>query len=125
MAMFGKRSTEIRRGTKVIAVQSLGKIPEGTVGVVKLIDGFKWLRYWVAWETGDWTGSVDAGAVVAADRYEEYKQEQAEKVNRPQASAAAATGPSGDAEAQGAGGVPEHLLERSRQARARKAAQSA
>jgi hypothetical protein len=121
---------ELRRGDKVIAVTPIGAIPEGTRGVIKVVDGFKWTRYWVAWETGEWMGSVDAGAVVAVDRYEEYKQEQAAAASRaaaPAAAVAAAGGgaATGDTPAGSTSGIPEHLLERSRLARERKAAQSA
>jgi hypothetical protein len=130
--VFGKRSAGVRRGSKVTAVEPVGTIPEGTTGVVKLIDGFGWIRYWVAWSTGEWTGSVDATAVVASDRYEDYKREQAEAAERTNnAPAAAATAVNGDVASAGGGGgggdgrVPEHLLERSRQARARKATPSA
>jgi hypothetical protein len=123
---FRKASSEIRRGTKVIAVTQLGKIPEGTVGTIKLIDGFGWIRYWVSWETGEWMGSVDAGDVVAANRYEEYKREQLEKATRAaSAPVVVAAATSAAAAPDGGGGdsrVPEHLLERSR---ARRAALSA
>jgi len=112
-------------------VEALGAVPEGTRGVVKLVDGFRWTRYWVAWSTGEWMGSIDGASIVAADRYEDYQRERAEAadraVNAPVAVAAAPAG--GDAEPAAAGGaggrVPEHLLERSRQARARVAQRSA
>jgi hypothetical protein len=126
------KSRELRRGDKVIAVEPIGVIPEGTRGVIKVIDGLAWTRYWVAWETGEWMGTVDAASVVAANRYEDYKREQAEAVERAKQPPAAVSPAAGGAEAAGtktagagAGGIPEHLLERSRLARERKAAQSA
>lgn len=128
--MARKRSDDsgLRPGDRVIAVEAIGKIPEGTGGVVKLVNGFKWTRYWVAWDTGDWMGSVDGAAVVAARRYEQYKRERSEAAQRPApepAEASANGGSAAGATAAKAGGgsaIPEHLLERSRQARARKAA---
>jgi hypothetical protein len=129
--LFGKRTGgAIRRGSKVVAVEPIGTIAEGTTGVVKLIDGFEWIRYWVAWTTGEWTGSVDSSAVVAVDRYDDYKRERAEVAERAKLAPAVAPASAASTDAGGGGGaegarVPEHLLERSRQARARAAAKSA
>ena len=118
----------LRVGDIVVAVEPVGAIPEGTRGRIKVVDGFEWIRYWVAWDTGEWTGSVDSSSVVAESRLEQYKADQAAAAERAAAKAAAPAPTDGDGTAgDGAGtsGVPEHLLERSRQARARKAAQAA
>jgi len=124
----------LRVGDKVVAVKPVGAIPEGTRGRIKVADGFGWIRYWVAWETGEWTGSVDAGSVVAADRLESYRAAQAAAAARAAAPAPPTGAPSGGeaaggSEGGGGGGsdgrVPEHLLERARLARERKAAQAA
>jgi len=130
--MARRRSgTALRPGSKVVAVESLGDIPEGTKGVVKLVDGFRWTRYWVAWATGEWLGSIDGSSIVAADRYEDYKRERAEAAERAISApaAVAAIGPADATEGPASGGagsrVPEHLLERSRQARARAEQRSA
>jgi hypothetical protein len=115
---FRRSSTELRRGSKVIAVKALGRVPEGTRGVIQLVNGFKWTRYWVRWDDGEWTGSVDAGAVVAANAYEAYKKAAATRTTTTKAVTVAAAAPT----ATGGSGIPEHLLERSRLARERKAA---
>jgi len=120
----------LRVGDRVVAVQPVGAIPVGTRGRIKLVDGFGWTRYWVAWETGEWIGSVDAHAVVAVDRLAQYHADRAAAETRAalvtagggDAPAAVADGGPGDG---GGGRVPEHLLERARQARERKAAQAA
>jgi hypothetical protein len=137
---FRRRTDQSPRvGDWVVAVEPVGDIPEGTRGRIKVVDGFGWVRYWVAWDTGEWTGSVDSASVVRTDRLEQWRAEQ----EAAQAAAAArasgggtGAGPgAGSAEgdqdggaeggAPGDGRVPEHLLERSRQARARRAAQTA
>jgi hypothetical protein len=118
---FRRTRSELGRGDKVIAVKAIGRVPEGTAGVIQLVDGFKWTRYWVRWNDGEWTGSVDNGAVVAAKRYDDYKREQAEAATRAPV-AKALTTEAAPAKAGGGSGVPEHLLERSRLARERKAA---
>jgi len=87
----------------------------------------------VAWETGEWTGSIDAASVVRADRLEQWRADReaaaamATASVRPGAAVAggdsdAGGGGAAGSEGAGGGGVPEHLLERARQARARKAA---
>jgi len=117
----------LRVGDIVVAVEPVGAIPEGTRGRIKVVDGFEWIRYWVAWDTGEWTGSVDNSAVVAESRLEQYKADRAAAAERAAVKAAAPVAVEADAAGNGgwASGVPEHLLERSRQARARKAAQAA
>jgi hypothetical protein len=114
-----RKSTALRRGDKVIAVRPVGRVPEGTTGVIQVIDGFNWTRYWVLWSTGEWTGSVYAGSVVAVGRYEAYKREQIEAADRAVTSTAAAPVAAVTPADGGGSGIPEHLLERSRQARAR------
>jgi len=123
MARKSRDRTVLRKGQRVIATEGIGRVPEGSLGVVKLVNGFEWIRYWVAWDTGDWIGSIDGSAIVAADRYEEYKREKAEALLRPAAAPASAVAATDDAPSgTGTGGVPEHLLARSR---ARRAALSA
>jgi len=132
---FRRRSGDSPRvGDWVIAVEPIGDIPEGTKGRVKVVDGFGWVRYWVAWETGAWMGSVDSSSVVRADRLEQWRSDReaaqvpaAAHAERAAVTSAAGTNGGGDGgeAAPGGGRVPEHLLERSRQARARKAAQTA
>ncbi len=133
---FRRRTDDSPRvGDWVVAVEPVGDIPEGTRGRIKVVDGFGWVRYWVAWETGEWTGSVDSASVVRTDHLEQWRAEREAAQAAAQATqAASASGPAdgngdGGAGAAGAapggGRVPEHLLERSRQARARKADQAA
>jgi hypothetical protein len=114
---------DLRVGDTIVAVEPVGDIPEGTRGRIKVIDGFEWIRYWVAWDTGEWTGSVDGAAVVAEDRVAQYQVDRAAAAERAAARAAAPAPTDGAAADDGGStsGVPEHLLERSRQARARKA----
>jgi len=138
--LFRRRSGDsVLVGDRVVAVEPIGDIPEGALGQVKVIDGFGWVRYWVAWDTGEWTGSVDSASVVRVDRLEQWRAEREQaRAAASQAAARATSAPSGgdggdggDSDGAAAGGtpgagrVPDHLLERSRQARARKAAQAA
>jgi hypothetical protein len=68
----------MRRGDRVVAVETMGAISKGTRGVVQTVAGFSWIRYWVAWETGPWTGSVDGKKVVREGEYADYERRLAE-----------------------------------------------
>jgi hypothetical protein len=117
-----KDTDELRRRDPVIAVVPIKDIPEGMAGVVKMVVGQAWTRYLVEWENGEWTGTVDGSKIVRADRLETYHRRQAEaalQAERQAAAPQAIAAASGDSGGGGGGRVPEHLLERSRQARAR------
>jgi hypothetical protein len=112
---------EIRPRDRVVAVQPVKDIAEGSQGVVKMVVGQTWVRYLVEWDNGEWIGTIDGSKIVRAERLDEYRRRQAQaaaeaerKAAEPAPVAAAATEGGG-----GGGRVPEHLLERSRQARAR------
>ncbi|GAC1321137.1 MAG: hypothetical protein NVSMB12_21170 [Acidimicrobiales bacterium] len=130
--MARKRDTdELRPRDRVIAVRPVGNLPEGTLGEVKMVVGQAWTRYWVAFDGGAWVNGVDASQIVRFDRFDKWKQEQeaaaARAANHSAApSATAVAGESADsADSASASGIPAHLLERSRQARARKEAAAA
>jgi len=130
MARKQVETEQLSPGERVIAVAPIGRVPEGTHGVVKLTDGLTWIRYWVSWENGIWMGSIDGSKLVREGRYEQYKEAQAEAEARAASGAATPVAPTADGAEAGpttessvpASRVPEHLLERSRQARARKGA---
>lgn len=128
--MARKQDTdELRPRDRVIAVRPVGTIPEGARGTVKLIVGQAWTRYWVAFDDGAWVNGVDPGQIVREDRYDRWKQEQeaaaARAADRSTAPKAAAAAPAADTDGGSSSGIPAHLLERSRQARARKEAAAA
>lgn len=119
---------ELRPRDRVIAVRSVGTIPEGSRGTVKLIVGQAWTRYWVAFDDGAWVNGVDPGQIVREDRYDRWKQDQEAAAARAAdrgAAPEAAAAPAGDTDGGSPSGIPAHLLERSRQARARKEAAAA
>lgn len=121
-------SAELRPRDRVVAVRPVGTIPEGSTGVVKLIVGQAWTRYWVAFDSGEWVNGVDSAQIVRTDRLDAWKQEQAQAAARAATAVAdaPATSDAVPAASEGsASGIPAHLLERSRQARARKEAAAA
>jgi hypothetical protein len=119
--MLGRRANtdELRRGDRVIAVDNLKEIPEGSLGTVKMVVGQAWVRYLVKWDTGDWMGTVPGDKVVRQDRLELYRARRAAEAERAATAAAATPTEAAAASEEGGGRVPEHLLARSRSARAR------
>lgn len=116
-------------GDRVILTIDDRGVPEGTSGRVKVADGITWFRYWVEFDNGTWLGSITESKLVRAKHWEEFKRRRAEEALRPkveEAPATAAVEPgAGDGAAAATGPaskVPAHLLERSRRARERKAA---
>jgi hypothetical protein len=117
-------------GDRVVATQDLRGVPEGTKGKVKVADGLTWLRYWVDFENGVWLGTVSQAHLVRVKDWEEFKrlrEEERLRPKEPEKPAVAAETASDGGGAPGTGAVskvPAHLLERSKQARERKAAGS-
>ena len=138
---MAKTSTiPFKKGSRVIATEDLRDVPEGTQGRVRVIDGLgPWIRCWVQFDNGVWLGSVGVDQLVIAKDWDAFKVRRAEEAEAaarrkeeeasapPAAAAAGAAATGGDgggapAASEAASKVPAHLLERSRQARERKAA---
>ena len=116
------RTSPIRRHQKVVATVDLPGVPEGTLGKVRVANGFAWYRYWVDFENGVELGHVDHGNLVRAGDWVRFQVERAEaslqvseEVDDPDGD----DGDNGDETAEDRFGVPEYILERSRAARAR------
>ncbi len=52
------RTLPIKRYKKVVATVGLPGVPEGTVGKVRVANGFAWYRYWVDFDNGVRMGQV-------------------------------------------------------------------
>ena len=113
--------TPFRKGDKVTATVTLPRVPEGTSGVVKLVNGLTWTRYWVFFDNGTDLGSIDQTALVRTKQWADYQLQRTEKATAVVAPAAAASAAANGA-AEGASAatgsrVPEHLLERAKKRR--------
>ncbi len=112
------REQTFDRHTKVVANIDLPGLPIGTPGKVIAVSGLTWMRYHVLFENGVSRGSLDSRHIVRPEDFVPL-DERVEEV------AAAAEGPAaedGDAavdDGGSKGGVPAHLLERSKNARER------
>lgn len=119
--------TTYKRNDKVVAARAMPGIPEGTRGVVKMVAGFDWIRYWVFFENGVSRGSIDGSKLAPADRWEEIKAQREAAGDEPAGGGEAGPAPDGgggDAPAAAGGGylwngvlVPQHLLDRSKKRR--------
>ena len=121
MATALDRTSPIRRHQKVVATVDLPGVPEGTLGKVRVANGFAWYRYWVDFENGVELGHVDHGNLVRAGDWVRFQVERAEaslqvseEVDDPDGD----NDDNGDEAAENRFGVPEYILERSRVARA-------
>jgi len=118
----------LKIGTKVTATRDVNGVAEGATGVVEVVNGITWSRYWVKWDDGRWQGTVSGGDLVRSKDWEDFKRRRAEEAARPKVEVAAPTAAASDGSdaAPAAGGaasrVPAHLLERSKRARERRAA---
>lgn len=114
--------TPFRKGDKVTATVTLPRVPEGTSGVVKLVNGLTWTRYWVFFDNGTDLGSIDQTALVRTKQWADYQLQRTEKAAAAVVAPAAAANAAAKGAAEGASAatesrVPEHLLERAKKRR--------
>ena len=118
------RTLPIKRYKKVVATVELPGVPEGTVGKVRVANGFAWYRYWVDFDNGVRMGQVSHDNLCHEDDWGRYQFDRAEAERRaleaPEDSVDVAGSDEGAAGAVGNQfGVPDHLIQRSRDARTR------
>jgi len=122
---------ELKRKSKVRAFTPLPGVPEGTTGIVTLVNGWDpWIRYRVLWQNGVDLGAINREHLVPAKQYEEMVEKRRRAIesgafDQAEVAGEAAAEDSGTAAASGEGAtvngvaIPAHLLERSRAARQR------
>jgi len=124
MAKTKTSDSNLRKGAKVVATTELRDVPEGTKGRVTIVNGVRWIRYWVRFDNGVTLGSIDRSALATPS-------ELLNGTGPATASAAADDGAgAAEADAADAGGkatpsgtmVPQKLLDRAAAARIRLAA---
>ena len=124
MKPLATRTLPIKRFRKVVATVDLPGVPEGTIGKVRVANGFTWYRYWVDFENGVRMGQVSHDHLCHEGDWSRFQLDRAEAERRalealkaPEASGEG-DGPI-EVAAENRFGVPEHLLQRSRDARTR------
>ncbi|MFP5370646.1 MAG: hypothetical protein ACLGI3_07840 [Actinomycetes bacterium] len=113
---------QLKRRDRVVSLVDLRGVPRGTPGRVTLLSGLTWIRYFVDFDNGVAMAGLDRSQLATPAEWREWK-------DRPAGAPAAAVEKPAAAEASAAagesvGGIPAHLLERSRQARERLAAKA-
>ena len=118
------RTLPIKRFRKVVATVDLPGVPEGTIGKVRVANGFTWYRYWVDFDNGVRMGQVSHEHLCHEGDWGRFQLDRTESERRA-LEALEAPGISGEGDGPvevAAGnrfGVPEHLLQRSSDARTR------
>ena len=118
------RTLPIKRYKKVVATVELPGVPEGTVGKVRVANGFAWYRYWVDFDNGVRMGQVSHDNLCHQDDWGRFQFDRAETERRAlETPEDSVDSDEGDEGAEGAVGnqfgVPEHLIQRSLDARKR------
>ena len=118
------RTLPIKRYKKVVATVGLPGVPEGTVGKVRVANGFAWYRYWVDFDNGVRMGQVSHEHLCHEEDWGRFQCDRTEAERRAlEAPEDSVDADGGDEGAEGAVGnqfgVPEHLIQRSRDARTR------
>ena len=117
------RPVDLDRHEKVRAWIDLPGVPVGTPGKVLQVAGVTWIRYRVLFENGIDHGLLDGRHIVARKDFVPVDERvEVEEIDLPEADGGASEA-AGDAAADdNEFGVPAHLLERAKAARARRAA---
>jgi hypothetical protein len=111
--------------TRVVATVDMKGVPRGTTGKVIFVQGLSWIRYWVLFDNGIRVGTLDRSKLATLTDWEN-KADSSTEVVAVGAGGVVAASNGGDAGAgESIGGVPAHLLEKSKAARARWAAKKA
>ena len=118
------RTLPIKRFKKVVATVDLPGVPEGTIGKVRVANGFTWYRYWVDFDNGVRMGQVSHEHLCHESDWGRFQLDRAEAKRRAlEALEAPEASGEGDGPVEVAAGnrfgVPEHLLQRSSDARTR------
>ncbi len=119
MATAAVASPALKENDRVIATVDLKRVPRGTTGKVIMVSGLNWIRYWVWFDNGERIGTLHRNKLATLAEWEN------KATNAPTgkgAVAATAEAASSGGAAETIGGVPVHLLEKSKAARERWAA---
>ena len=118
------RTLPIKRFKNVGATVDLPGVPEGTIGKVRVANGFTWYRYWVDFDNGVRMGQVSHEHLCHEGDWGRFQLDRTEAERRAlEALEAPEISGEGDGPVEVAAGnrfgVPEHLLQRSSDARTR------
>ncbi|CAA9251583.1 MAG: hypothetical protein AVDCRST_MAG76-2308 [uncultured Acidimicrobiales bacterium] len=116
------KTDQLKRRERVVSLVDLRQVPRGTPGRVTMVSGLSWIRYFVDFDGGVSVASLDRSQLATPSEWREWKDRPAGAEVAEAAEPAAETAAADAGES--VGGIPAHLLERSRQARERLAAKA-
>jgi hypothetical protein len=120
MAKGATAENPLKRHERVVANVDLDGIPAGTGGRITLANGLTWHRYRVLFDNGEDRGHLDNRHLVRPKEFVPLDERVEEEPTAATAAAGADEPEAAPADASGdRGGVPAHLLERSKKARER------
>ncbi len=110
---------ELGRGERVVVTTAMPQIPEGTVGKVTFVAGFTWIRYWVRFDNGVTRGSLNRNKLARPAEYRALLDRRARGEEEPAVGprAAVVEAATSNGSTPGTGGIPAHLLERTKKRR--------
>lgn len=118
--------TTLAPKTRVVSTVDMKGVPRGTTGKVIFVQGLSWIRYWVLFDNGIRVGTLDRSKLATLADWENKAGVAADVVAVGAVGAVVSTLSTSEAGAgESVGGVPAHLLEKSKAARARWAAKKA
>jgi hypothetical protein len=126
MARKEGKGEQFERKERVVATVAMPGIPEGTIGKVVFVEGFRWTRYWVRFENGVVRGSLDRKCLARPSEWIEIqrRREAGEDIAIDAGATTAAASDGGGTEAASGEtvsvngvAVPAHLIERSKRRR--------
>ncbi len=107
------------KASVVVLTDDIPGAPRGTKGKVTFVSGLSWIRYWVKFDNGSQIGSIHRDKLATPDEWLAKKDQKTFVATT--GGADAGVGIVVDIDPSG---IPAHLLERSRNARARLAAKA-
>ena len=113
-------SDRLNVGTQVVLTEDITGIPAGSTGKVVFVNGLQWIRYWVHFDSGPRVGQIGRNKLATAGELEAKAKGPAVGA----VSAGVAAEGSAAKTSSNAFGIPDYLLDRSVNARARLAAKA-
>lgn len=117
-------SSVLREKDRVVATVDLKRVSKGTTGKVIMVQGLSWIRYWVLFDNGERIGTLHRSKLATLAEWENKSLPVPASQGLASPSVVADSVSAGSAP-ETIGGVPAHLLEKSRLARERWAAKAA
>ena len=75
----GKQEAKFKRHAKVVAAVDLPGVPAGTRGKVQIVNGLRWIRYWVAFKNGVELGQLGNEQLITPEEWNTKKRSRVQR----------------------------------------------